>query len=171
MRRGHGFDIHPLAAGRPLMLAGICVPSEVGSVGHSDADVVLHAVSDAILGALALGDIGDWFPDTDPTYKDADSSFLLRTAVSEAAKNGATLVNVDVTIYLEKPKLGPLKTKMRERLAEITGIPASSIGLKARTFEGFGPVGQAQAVAATAVVLLDLPDSGALGVPPLIGIE
>jgi 2-C-methyl-D-erythritol 2,4-cyclodiphosphate synthase len=154
------------------MLAGVHVPSDLGSVGHSDADVVLHAISDAILGALALGDIGEWFPDTDPAYKDADSSFLLRTVVSEAVRTGATLVNVDVTVYLEKPKLGPLKAKMRERLAEITGIPVSNIGLKARTFEGFGAVGQSQAVAATAVVLLDSRDSASAGgAAPLSAIE
>ena len=116
---------------------------------------MLHALADAFLGALALGDIGEWFPDTDPAWKDADSAALLARVMSEVRSRGARPVNVDVTIYLEKPKLGPLKVRMRERLASILGIDASAVGLKARTFEGFGSIGQGKAVAATAVVLLE----------------
>jgi len=157
MRIGHGFDIHPLAPGRRLVLAGVEVPFELGAAGHSDADAVLHAIADAFLGALGLGDIGEWFPDTDPSWKNADSSVLLGRVLEEVRKTGALPVNVDVTVYLEKPKLGALKSRMRERLAEIIGLPVSAVGLKARTFEGFGAIGQGRAVAATAVVLVDFP--------------
>ena len=154
MRIGHGFDIHPLVAGRRLLLGGIEVASAVGALGHSDADVVLHSLADAILGALGLGDIGERFPDTDPRYKDADSSLLLGEVLAEARKAGAAVVNADVAIYLERPKLGPLKAHMRASLARILGVEESRVGLKARTLEGLGPVGEGKAVAATAVVLL-----------------
>ncbi len=138
-----------------MVLAGVEVPGEVGCAGHSDADVVLHAVTDAILGALGMGDIGEWFPDTDQAYKDADSSELLDRVARQATAQGADIVNVDVTIYLERPKLGPLKTAMRERIAGILEIDVSRVGLKARTFEGFGAIGEGRAAAATAVVLLE----------------
>jgi 2-C-methyl-D-erythritol 2,4-cyclodiphosphate synthase len=157
MRVGHGFDIHPLAAGRRLVLGGVEVPSEAGCAGHSDADVVLHALADAILGALSLGDIGEWFPDTDPAYKNADSSVLLGKVLAEAHRLGAAIVNADVTIYLERPKLGPAKSRMRAQLAEILGVDAGAVGVKAKTFEGFGAVGRGEAAAATVVVLLDMP--------------
>lgn len=138
------------------MLGGVEAPAAAGALGHSDADVVLHALADAILGALGLGDIGERFPDTDPAYKNADSSMLLAQVLAEAAKAGAAVANVDVTIYLERPKLGPLKAHMRSSIARIVGVAESQVGLKARTFEGFGAVGEGRAVAATAVVLLDL---------------
>ncbi len=156
MRIGHGFDIHPLVRGRRLMLGGVHVPCETGALGHSDADVVLHALADAFLGALGLGDIGEWFPDSSPEWKDADSSHLVERVLWELKEQGARPVNIDLTIYLERPKLGPLKDAMRDHLASLTGLDRSCIGLKARTFEGFGPIGHGDAVAATAVVLVEL---------------
>lgn len=160
LRIGHGFDIHPLAEGRPLKLAGIDVPSEVGCLGHSDADVVLHALADAILGACAMGDIGEWFPDTDEAFKDADSADLLRRVVESISAKGFSVTSADVTVYLERPKLGSLKDAMRRRVAAIVRIDPSCVGLKARTFEGFGEIGGGRAAAATAVVLVE---SGAPG--------
>jgi 2-C-methyl-D-erythritol 2,4-cyclodiphosphate synthase len=142
------------------MLAGVHVPWEAGSLGHSDADVVLHALTDALLGAMALGDIGEWFPDSDPRWKDADSATLLTAVLKELSSRKARPVNVDVTVYLERPKLLTLKAEMRKRLAEIVGLDASCVGLKARTFEGFGAIGKGDAVAATAVVLVEV-DEGA----------
>lgn len=156
LRIGHGFDIHPLAEGRRLVLGGIEVPHDLGCAGHSDADVVLHALTDALLGALGMGDIGQWFPDSDERYRGADSAELFALVLEAAGRKDAKLVNVDVTIYLERPTLGDLKNRMRARLAEITGLDASAVGLKARTFEGFGPVGEGKAAAATAVVLVEL---------------
>lgn len=138
------------------MIAGVAVESPVGALGHSDADVVLHALADAFLGALGLGDIGEWFPDTDPAWKDADSAALLASVVNELSHYGARPANIDVTIYLEKPKLGLLKAKMRDRLAALCRIDPGQVGLKARTLEGFGAIGEAKAVAATAVVLVEL---------------
>ena len=155
LRVGHGFDVHPLAEGRRLVLAGVEVPAEAGLAGHSDADVVLHALGDALLGAAGLGDLGERFPDTDPAFKDADSALLLEKILAAVAESGARPVNVDVTLYLERPKLGAVKERMRLRLAEITGLDPSSVGFKARTFEGFGPVGEGRAAAATAVVLVE----------------
>lgn len=160
MRIGHGFDIHPLAEGRRLMLGGVEVPSQFGSVGHSDADAVLHALADALLGALALGDIGEWFPDTDPAFKNADSARLVKTVLAEVTRLGAAVENVDVTVYLEKPKLGALKSKIRSSIAAVLGVDVTRVAVKARTFEGFGAIGRGQAVAATAVVLLDSPPGG-----------
>ena len=156
MRIGHGFDIHPLVRGRKLILAGVHVPWEAGSLGHSDADVVLHALTDAFLGALALGDIGEWFPDSDPRWKDADSAALLAHVLETVHGKGARAANIDVTIYLEAPKLKALKDDMRARLAGLVGLDRSCVGLKARTFEGFGAIGTGEAVAATAVVLVDV---------------
>lgn len=154
MRVGHGFDIHPLVEARKLIIAGVEVPSPVGAKGHSDADVVLHALADAYLGALGLGDIGEWFPDTDARWKDADSARLLAMVLEEVGRRGWRTENIDVAVYLEMPKLGGLKALMRRRLAALCGLDADAVGMKARTFEGFGAVGQGQAVAASAVVLI-----------------
>lgn len=137
------------------MLGGVEVPAEVGCVGHSDADVVLHALSDAVLGALGMGDIGEWFPDTDAAWKDADSAVMTGRVLEAAAERGARVVNIDVTLYLERPKLGALKERMRARLSEISGLDVNRIGLKARTFEGFGAVGRGEAAAASVVVLIE----------------
>ena len=153
-RIGHGFDIHPLVTGRRLIVAGVEIPCGVGCFGHSDADPALHALCDAILGALGLGDIGEWFPDTGPEWKDADSARLLAIVLKEMKRQGAGLVNIDLTVYLERPKLGALKSAMRSRLADLTGLAPLRVALKARTFEGFGAIGEGRAIAATAVVLL-----------------
>jgi 2-C-methyl-D-erythritol 2,4-cyclodiphosphate synthase len=155
LRVGHGFDIHRLAEGPRLVLAGVVVPSQVGCVAHSDGDVVFHALADAVLGACGLGDIGEWFPDTDPAFKGADSALLLAKVLQELSRRGGGLVNVDVSLYLERPRLGELKKRMRERLAEITGLDSTAVGLKARTFESFGAIGEGRAVAATVVVLVE----------------
>jgi 2-C-methyl-D-erythritol 2,4-cyclodiphosphate synthase len=154
IRVGIGYDIHRLAEGRRLVLAGIEVPHALGAVAHSDGDVVLHAVADAILGAAGLGDLGEHFPDTDPAWAGADSSGILRRVVEMARRKGWTPVGVDVNVLLEQPKLAPYKDKMRRRLAELLDLPADAAGLKARTMEGLGPIGEGQAVAAQAVVVL-----------------
>ena len=153
-RVGIGFDIHRLAKGRRLILAGVEVPSEVGPKAHSDGDVVLHAVADACLGAAGLGDLGDHFPDTDPAWKDADSAHILGLALAKVKAAGWRPASADVNVFLERPKLNGLKEKMRGRLAELLGVAADAIGLKARTLEGLGPIGAGQAVAAQAVVVL-----------------
>jgi 2-C-methyl-D-erythritol 2,4-cyclodiphosphate synthase len=156
LRIGHGFDIHPLVEGRRLVLAGVEVPAEAGLAGHSDADVALHALADALLGAMGLGDLGERFPDSDGAFRDADSAVLVGEVLAAVVERGGRLVSADLTVYLERPKLGPLKQRMRLRLGEITGLDASRIGLKARTFEGFGPIGEGRAAAASAVVLVEV---------------
>jgi len=148
--------VHPLAAGRRLVLGGVEVPADFGCAGHSDADPVLHALADAVLGASALGDIGEWFPDDDAEYEGADSAELLSRVIAAAAEGGARPVNADVTVYLEKPALQPFKPAMRDRIAEILHLPPSCVGVKARTFEGLGPIGEGRAAAATAVVLMEV---------------
>jgi 2-C-methyl-D-erythritol 2,4-cyclodiphosphate synthase len=161
VRVGIGFDIHRLADGRRLVLAGIDVPHALGPVAHSDGDVVLHAVADAILGAAGLGDLGEHFPDTDPAWKDADSAVILGRVVQMARRAGWAVTGADVNVLLERPKLAPFKDKMRQRLAELLGARRDAVGLKARTMEGLGPIGSGQAVAAQAVVLLGAIASGA----------
>jgi len=156
MRIGIGYDIHRFGAERPLRLGGIEVPGEPGLIGHSDADPVMHAVADAILGAAALGDIGDHFPDADPQWKDADSSLILAEAVRlAAAERGLAPANVDVNVIAERPRLGKRKDAMRARLAEVLGIPIEVVSVKARTAEGLGPVGRREAVEVHAVVLME----------------
>jgi 2-C-methyl-D-erythritol 2,4-cyclodiphosphate synthase len=154
IRVGIGYDIHRLVEGRRLVLAGVEVPSPLGPLAHSDGDVVLHAVADAILGAAGLGDLGEHFPDTDPAWKDADSAVILGRAVGMARRAGWTVASTDVNVLLERPKLAAHKPAMRQRLAGLLGVPADAVGLKARTMEGLGPVGEGRAVAAQAVVLL-----------------
>ena len=154
IRVGIGFDVHRLAAGRRLALAGVEVPSPVGPVAHSDGDVALHAVADAALGAAGLGDLGDFFSDTDPVWEGADSARILALALAKVHKAGWRPTSADVNLLLEHPKLGPLKEKMRRRLAELLNVEADAVGLKARTCEGLGPVGEGEAVAAQAVVVL-----------------
>ena len=154
-RVGIGFDVHRLVEGRRLVLAGIEVPSPLGPKAHSDGDVVLHAVADACLGAAGLGDLGDHFPDTDPAWKDADSARILALALEKVKSAGWRPASVDVNVMLERPTLGGLKEKMRGRLAELLGVAPDAVGLKARTFEGLGPIGAGQAVAAQTVVVLE----------------
>lgn len=154
IRVGTGFDVHRLAEGRRLVLAGVEVPSPVGPVAHSDGDVVLHAVADAVLGAAGLGDLGEHFPDSDPAWKDAASGDILGRVRRMAEEAGWRIASVDVNVLLERPKLADLKGRMRERLAELLGLDVDAVGLKARTMEGLGPVGAGDAAWAQAVVVL-----------------
>ena len=155
MRVGIGHDTHRLAADRPLLLGGIRVPHSRGLVGHSDADVVLHALTDALLGAAGLGDIGDAFPDTDPTYKDCDSRFFLRESVARLERAGWRVVNADVIIFAQEPKLGPVKAEIRRHLAELLGLDAEWVNVKAKTGEKVGAIGRAEAISCQVVVLID----------------
>ncbi|GIW87659.1 MAG: 2-C-methyl-D-erythritol 2,4-cyclodiphosphate synthase [Isosphaeraceae bacterium] len=154
MRVGLGQDTHRLVAGRPLVLGGVRIAYEKGLEGHSDADVVLHAVADALLGAAALGDIGEHFPDTDPKWKDADSGRLLDEVLAMVAAARWSPVNLDVTIHAEAPKLGPYKAEIRSNLARRLGLEQGAVNVKAKTGERVGPIGRGEAIAVDAVVLL-----------------
>ncbi|HEX6975756.1 MAG TPA: 2-C-methyl-D-erythritol 2,4-cyclodiphosphate synthase, partial [Vicinamibacterales bacterium] len=154
MRAGTGYDLHRLVEGRPLILGGVDVPCERGALGHSDADVVCHAVTDAILGAAALGDIGRHFPDTDPAWKGASSIHLLRRAAALVREAGYAVVNVDVVIVLERPKVAPFIARIREGVAAALDIPPGAVSVKGKTNEGVDAVGRGEAIAAHAVALL-----------------
>ncbi|WAH37371.1 2-C-methyl-D-erythritol 2,4-cyclodiphosphate synthase [Alicyclobacillus dauci] len=154
MRIGFGFDVHEVAPDRPLVLGGVQIPAEFGLLGHSDADVVLHAVMDAMLGALALGDIGQHFPNTDSRYKDADSYALLQRVWTLVTSQGYKLGNLDVMVLAEAPKLTPHVGKMRERIASACEANTGQISVKATTMETLGFVGRREGIAAQAVVLL-----------------
>ena len=154
MRIGHGYDIHRLVSGRPLILGGVTVPSDVGLDGHSDADVLTHAIIDALLGASALGDIGALFPDTDAEWEGADSIGLLRAVVAEVAGAGWAVGNVDATVVLQRPKLRPHIDAMRDRLASALGVALDQVSVKATTGEGMGFVGTGEGATAHAVCLL-----------------
>ena len=151
---GQGYDLHRLAVGRKLMLAGVQVGFDKGLVGHSDADVVVHAVIDGLLGAAGLGDIGEHFPDSSPAYKDIDSGVLLGRAIEMVESAGFVPVNVDVTVIAEKPKLSGYKQSMCENLAQKLGLEIGAVNVKAKTNEGLGETGQGQAIACQAVVSL-----------------
>ena len=151
-RVGLGFDLHPLVPGRPLVLGGVTVPSELGLGGHSDADVLAHAVAEALLGALALGDLGRHFPDTDPRYRGVSSLALLRAVMDLVASRGGRVVNVDATILAQAPRLSPLLPEMAKRLADVLGIPAADVSVKAKSPEGLGLLGRREGMAAMAVV-------------------
>lgn len=155
-RIGQGWDTHRIEAGRPLILGGVQIPSEFGLAGHSDADVLFHSVTDAILGALALGDIGMHFPDTAPEWHGAESSLFLRHALELARKEGYRLANIDSTVILERPKLKEFRSAIRESLAQAAGLPSSCVGVKFKTAEKVGPVGEGRSCEAQAVVLLAL---------------
>jgi 2-C-methyl-D-erythritol 4-phosphate cytidylyltransferase/2-C-methyl-D-erythritol 2,4-cyclodiphosphate synthase len=161
LRIGHGYDIHRLAPARPLILCGIQLPHDAGLLGHSDADVALHAIADAILGAAALSDIGRYFPDTDPRYENADSAELLTEVLTMAADAGWAVGNIDITIITEEPKLSPYRHDMIHSLAAILDVPVSSVSVKATTNEGLGPTGRAEAIACHAVAGL-IPHDDAL---------
>lgn len=153
-RIGQGWDSHRIEAGRPLILGGIAIPSEFGLAGHSDADVLFHAVTDALLGALALGDIGMHFPDTAPEWHGAESEKFLRHAVEMVAKQGYGIANVDSTIILERPKLKDFRSTIRDNLARVLGVAASCVGVKFKTAEKVGPVGEGRSCEAHAAVLV-----------------
>jgi 2-C-methyl-D-erythritol 4-phosphate cytidylyltransferase/2-C-methyl-D-erythritol 2,4-cyclodiphosphate synthase len=154
MRIGTGYDLHRLVEGRPLILAGVRVPYEYGLTGHSDADIVCHAVTDAVLGAAALGDIGRLFPDTDMQWKDADSVQLLRGAMEKVRAAGFAVVNVDVTVVAQRPKLLPYLEEMRSRLAGALGVESGAVSVKGKTNEGVGEIGRGEAMACHAVALV-----------------
>ena len=156
IRTGLGWDVHRIAAGRPLILGGVTVPSEFGLEGHSDADVLAHAITDAILGAAALGDIGMHFPDTDPRWKGCDSLVFLRHAQKLVEERGFWIVNVDSTVILERPKLKDYRQPIRERLAETLGLNVDRVSVKFKTAEKVGPVGEGRSAESQAIVTLSL---------------
>lgn len=153
-RVGLGHDTHRLAANRALILGGVRIEHERGLLGHSDADILLHAVTDALLGAAGMGDIGDAFPDTDPAYAGIDSAVLLAGALARVRAAGWQPVNLDCTIFAQRPKLATHKPAIRQRLAELLGLPVDSVNVKAKTGEHVGPIGREEAMSADAVVLL-----------------
>lgn len=153
-RIGQGFDVHALLSGRPLIIGGVTIPHTHGLLGHSDADVLLHAVTDAILGGAGLGDIGRHFPDTDPAYDGADSRVLLRAAMQKVADAGWCVVNVDATVHAQAPKIGPHAVGMVENIAADLGIDMGCVNVKAKTNEGLGYLGRKEGIAASVVALL-----------------
>ena len=155
-RAGFGFDLHPLVAGRPLVLGGVTVPSEVGLDGHSDADVLSHAVGEALLGALALGDLGRHFPDTVPLWRGISSLLLLGRVMELVRGRGAVLVNVDATVLAQAPKLAPHLPEMAKHLADVLELPVERVSVKAKSPEGLGLVGRREGIAAMAVVSLEV---------------
>lgn len=155
MRVGIGHDTHRLVEGRPLILGGVRIDHPRGLYGHSDADVVLHAVTDALLGAAGLGDIGDAFPDTDPAYKDCDSAVFLLQTLERLNQRGFRIVNVDVTLFAQEPRLGPVKGHIRERLAHLLGVVVEDVNIKAKTGEKVGHIGRAEAIGCQAVALIE----------------
>jgi len=155
MRVGIGHDTHRLEAGRPLVLGGVRIEHARGLIGHSDADVVLHALTDALLGAAGLGDIGDAYPDTDSEFKDRDSSFFLHETLIRLNQKGYHVVNVDITVFAQEPRLGPLKTQMRRKLAELLTLDVDAVNVKAKTGEKVGAIGRGEAISCQAAVLID----------------
>ena len=154
MRAGIGHDTHRLRPGGPLRLGGIDIPHDRELVGHSDADALLHAVTDALLGAAALGDIGEMFPDTDPANRGRDSAVMLAAAVEAVHSAGWRVGNVDCIVFAERPKLAPYKAAMRERLAAILGVPPECVSVKAKTGEQLGPIGHEEAIAAECAAMI-----------------
>ena len=155
MRVGFGYDVHPMVEGRPLILGGIKIPYLYGLQGHSDADVLLHAISDALLGAIAEGDIGRHFPDTDPQYKNIRSTILLKRVMTRVREKGVHILNIDATILAQKPKLSDHIPRMVKEIADVLEIEAGKINVKATTSEGLGFVGREEGISAYAVVLVD----------------
>lgn len=154
MRVGLGHDTHRLVEGRPLILGGVRIDHPRGLLGHSDADVVLHAVADALLGAAALGDIGEHYPDTDPQWEGLDGARLLGEVVAQVARAGWTPINCDVTIHAQAPKLVPHKPGIRANVARLLGLDASAVNIKAKTGEHVGPIGRAEAIGCDAIILV-----------------
>jgi 2-C-methyl-D-erythritol 2,4-cyclodiphosphate synthase len=155
-RVGLGFDVHPLVGGRPLVLGGVEVPAERGLAGHSDADVLSHAVADALLGALALGDLGRHFPDSDPRFRGASSLGLLAEVVARVRQEGGRVVNVDATVVAEAPRLAPHLDRMRARLAQTLGVTEGRVSVKAKHAEQLGALGRQEGIAAMAVALVEV---------------
>lgn len=155
MRAGQGYDVHRLTPGRDLILGGVKIPYEMGLDGHSDADVLIHAVMDALLGAAAMGDIGLMFPDNDDTFKGADSLVLLERVSGELEKAGYSILNIDSTIICQAPKLRPYIDQMRENIRRVLGISLNAVSVKATTEEHLGFTGRGEGIAAQAIVLLD----------------
>jgi 2-C-methyl-D-erythritol 2,4-cyclodiphosphate synthase len=158
LRIGEGWDTHQLVTGRPLVLGGVTIPHTHGLLGHSDADALLHAITDALLGAAGLGDIGRHFPDSDPMFKGADSVRLLSVAAERVREAGYQLINVDSTIVAQAPKMAPHIGAMRERIATTLGLPVDAVNVKAKTAEQMGPVGEGRAIETRAVCLLYRPE-------------
>ncbi len=158
LRVGEGWDTHQLVAGRPLVLGGVTIPHSHGLLGHSDADALLHAITDALLGAAGLGDIGRHFPDTDPAFKGADSVRLLQTAAERVREAGFVVLNVDSTIVAQAPKMAPHIAAMRECIAQALGLPVAAINVKAKTAEHLGPVGELRSIEARAICLILRPE-------------
>jgi 2-C-methyl-D-erythritol 2,4-cyclodiphosphate synthase len=158
MRVGIGHDTHRFEAGRPLLLGGVRIDHPRGLAGHSDADVVLHALTDALLGAAGLGDIGDAYPDTDPRWYNADSRLFLTETLARLNHAGFGVVNVDVIVFAQEPKLGPIKSTIRENLAGLLGLSADRVNVKAKTGERVGHIGRAEAIACQVVALIDKTD-------------
>jgi 2-C-methyl-D-erythritol 2,4-cyclodiphosphate synthase len=156
-RTGLGWDVHRLVEGRPLILGGVTIPSEFGLEGHSDADILFHAVTDALLGAAALGDIGMHFPDTDPKWKGADSGQFLKHAATLASDQGYSIVNVDTTVILERPKLKDYREAIRKSLADALSLSLDRVSVKFKTAERVGPVGEGKSAEAQAIVMLFRP--------------
>lgn len=156
MRIGQGYDVHRLKKGRNLVLGGVNIPFEKGLLGHSDADVLVHAACDAVLGAAGLGDLGEHFPDTDPRYKEIHSLVLLSHCAKLIKANGYRVANLDASIIAQEPKLAPYRGQMQENMARVLNIPPEHVSIKATTTEGLGFTGQGQGMAAMCVVLLEL---------------
>jgi len=154
LRIGLGHDTHRLGLDRPLILGGVTVPFDRGLIGHSDADVLLHAVTDSLLGALALGDIGEWFPNTDARWKDADSAVFVCEAAKAVRDRGWEIANLDCIIFAERPKLSPFKAGIAAHVAELLAVEADCVSIKAKTGEAVGPIGRSEAISAEAIVLL-----------------
>ena len=154
-RVGHGFDAHRLVPDRPFIVGGVRIPHETGPLGHSDADVLAHAISDALLGACALGDLGAHFPDSDPQWKGADSLRLLAACHELAVRHGWTIANIDATVVVQMPRLAPHLPLMRDALADVLGLDVARISVKAKTSEGMGYTGDGTGIAAYAVVLVE----------------
>ena len=155
LRIGHGYDLHRLVEGRALFLGGMQIDHPRGLLGHSDGDVVLHAICDAVLGAMGVGDIGQYFPDTDERYRGVASSELLRHVAILLRDEHWRVVNLDITVQAEQPRLAPHRVAMRSRIAELLSIPVTAVSVKAKTNEGVDAIGRGEAIAATAVVLLE----------------
>ena len=155
MRIGHAYDIHRLIEGRDLILGGIKIPHNKGLLGHSDADCILHAFAESLLGALALGDLGPFFPDNDPQYKDMDSKVILKKCYQMVKEKGNHIVNIDTTIFPQKPNIKPYSLAIRVKIAFVLEIDINDISVKATTYENLGPIGEELAIAAEAVCLLE----------------